>query len=150
MALGGHAHVHDGPAGNSMLSPHANRELFGRVMTGLVRERRYLAAGTELAAALAGGPPGYTAVRGELGTVLGESLRLFAAIDATVAGATAVRGARAGRVGLAVLATPRVLELPTVRRRRIFGQLALQRPAVDAQPAGRLRDVAARSRRARG
>lgn len=86
MALGGHAHVHDGPAGNSMLSPHANRELFGRVMTGLVRERRYLAAGMELAAALAGGPPGYTAVRGELGTVMGESLRLFAAIDATVAG----------------------------------------------------------------
>jgi hypothetical protein len=86
MALGGHDHVHQGPAGNSMLSPHAQRELFGRLMSALVRGQGYLGAGLEGARVLSGGPPGYLAVRGELGTVLGESLRLFLSIDATVAG----------------------------------------------------------------
>ena len=86
MAIGGHDHVHNGPAGNSMLSPHASRELFGRFMSVLVRGRGYLAAGTEGAAALVGGPPGYLAVRGELGSVLGESLRLFVSADTNVAG----------------------------------------------------------------
>ena len=42
--------------------------------------------GREAAAALVGGPPGYLAVRGELGSVLGESLRLFVSADTNVAG----------------------------------------------------------------
>jgi hypothetical protein len=86
MALGAHDHVHNGPAGNSMLSPHAQRELFGRLMTALVKGQNYAGAGLESARVLSGGPPGYLAVRGELGTVMGESLRLFLAVDGTVAG----------------------------------------------------------------
>jgi hypothetical protein len=86
MALGAHDHVHNGPAGNSMLSPHAQGELFGRFMSALVRGQGYIGAGVESARVLAGGPPGYTALRGELGTVLGASLRLFMSVDGTVAG----------------------------------------------------------------
>jgi hypothetical protein len=86
MALGRHDHLHNGPAGNSMLSPHASRELFGRFMSALVRGQGCLGAGLEGARVLSGGPPGYLAARGELGTVMGQSLRLFLSVDATVAG----------------------------------------------------------------
>jgi hypothetical protein len=51
-----------------------------------VKGQSYAGAGLEGARVLTGGPPGYLAARGELGTVVGESLRLFAAVDATVAG----------------------------------------------------------------
>jgi hypothetical protein len=86
-ALAEHQHVHTGDhAHGSALAPHAERELFGRLMTALVRASAYVAAGLEGAGVLEGEPPGHLAARGELGTVLSSSLRLFLAIDATFAG----------------------------------------------------------------
>lgn len=103
LALGAHephaadaAHTH-----GSFLAPHAERELYGRLMTALVIERGYVAAGGETSWVWKGDRAGQVAVRSELGYLATDDLRLFVALDGTVAGER--RYGLRGRAGLAWL-----------------------------------------------
>jgi hypothetical protein len=93
---GGAAHTH-----GSFLAPHASRELFARVMTGVVLDRVHVTAGVEGASTYSFGGRGYLAPRAEVGVLLAPSWRAFAAVDLSVWGDERF-GPRA-RLGLAWL-----------------------------------------------
>lgn len=86
-AVGGaHAHGHGSQWHGSVLAPHAGREVAGRVMTVLVLGAAYVGAGGEGAAVFDDGRAHTLAVRSEAGYLLDQRFRLFAAVDASVAG----------------------------------------------------------------
>jgi hypothetical protein len=90
ISLGGGDHHHasgsDGHTHGSVIEPHEDHELFGRLGASIVRGAAFLSAGADAIYVISGNGTGPVVLRAEAGYLLMKKLRVALGIDVPVAG----------------------------------------------------------------